>query len=147
MRKDMDNALKGLVLAAGVVLTCMILGLGFYIAREAKATASVSANRLTQYRAQLEEGSLLNYDGLTVSGNEVVNLTKRLVGSYSEGKEAPIIVTIRTKKSSWIYRNRTNTSKLRDSTSERYIPPQSEFVVHIGQDDNDVIISVTLQEN
>ena len=44
----MDNALKGLVLAAGVVLTCMILGLGFYIAREAKATASVSANRLTQ---------------------------------------------------------------------------------------------------
>lgn len=143
----MENALKGLVLAAGVVLTCMILGLGFYIAREAKATATVSADRLTQYRAELEEGNLRNYDGLTVSGNEVVNLTKRLVGSYNEKKEAPITVTIQMQGKSWLYKNRTGTSKLRDSTSDRYIPPQSEFVVHVGQDDNDVITSVTLKQN
>lgn len=141
----MDNALKGLILAAGVVLTCMILGLGFYIAREAKATATVSANRLTEYRKELEEGNLLKYDGLTVSGNEVVNLTKRLVETYSERQEAPISVTIKMNGSSWIYKNKKETAKLRDRTSNRYIPPQAEFLVSIYQDANDVITVVSFE--
>ena len=39
----MENSLKGLLLAAGTIITCIIISLGFYIAREAKDTAATGA--------------------------------------------------------------------------------------------------------
>ena len=31
----MENSLKGLMLAAGIIITCIIISFGFYMAREA----------------------------------------------------------------------------------------------------------------
>jgi hypothetical protein len=35
----MENSLKGLILAAGTIITCVVITLAFYISREAKQTA------------------------------------------------------------------------------------------------------------
>lgn len=142
----MDSALKGLLLAAGVLLTCMILGLGFYIAREAQATAGVSANRLHDYRVELEEGDLLRYDGLTVSGNEVVNMIKRLVSKYKEGEDAPVRVRVALGSAEWVYRNKTGISELRNKNSSRFISPQKEYNTTIKRDENDVIIELIFRQ-
>ena len=34
----MENSLKGLILAAGTIITCVVISLAFYISREAKPT-------------------------------------------------------------------------------------------------------------
>lgn len=68
----MDNILKGIVIAAGVLLTVILIGVGFYIARETKHT---SANGLSQLNTRNKEGQnteLALYDGLSVSGTEVI---------------------------------------------------------------------------
>ncbi len=44
----MENSLKGLLLAAGTIITCVIIGLGFYIAREARDTAANGAGQISK---------------------------------------------------------------------------------------------------
>ena len=46
----MENSLKGLMLAAGIIITCIIISLGFYIAREARDTASEGTGQINQLR-------------------------------------------------------------------------------------------------
>ena len=72
----MDNALKGLLLSVGVILTCLVVGIGFYIAREAKATAMVSANALSEFRKELSENPITKFDDISVKGSDVINFTK-----------------------------------------------------------------------
>ena len=47
----MENSLKGLLLAAGTIITCIIISLGFYIAREAKDTAATGAGQINALNA------------------------------------------------------------------------------------------------
>ncbi|RGS63463.1 hypothetical protein DWX81_15600 [Roseburia inulinivorans] len=49
----MENSLKGLMLAAGIIITCIIISLGFYIAREARDTASEGTGRSISCRRSL----------------------------------------------------------------------------------------------
>ena len=48
----MENSLKGLMLAAGIIITCIIISLGFYIAREARDTASEGTGQINQLQAE-----------------------------------------------------------------------------------------------
>ena len=50
----MDNSLKGLILAAGTIITCVVISLGFFIAREAKDTASNGANQINKLNSELD---------------------------------------------------------------------------------------------
>ncbi len=72
----MENALKGLYFAAGIALSCMIIGFGFIAMREAKNTASVSLNQMAEFRTNLFESGLRSYDNSIISGSELLNFTK-----------------------------------------------------------------------
>ncbi|MBE5940047.1 MAG: hypothetical protein E7266_06585 [Lachnospiraceae bacterium] len=84
----MENSLKGLMLAAGTIITCIIVTLGFYIAGEAKNTATGSANQINKLNVEFMENDKVIYDGATVSGTEVVNVIKKMqsekIGVYVE---------------------------------------------------------------
>lgn len=73
----MENSLKGLILAAGVIITCVVVGLGFYIAREAKDTATNGAGQITMLNSEFSSNDKTIYDGITVSGSEVLNAIKK----------------------------------------------------------------------
>ena len=53
----MENSLKGLMLAAGIIITCIIISLGFYIAREARDTASEGTGQINQLQAEFTDAS------------------------------------------------------------------------------------------
>ena len=64
----MENSLKGLILAAGTIITCIVIGLGFYIAREARDTASSGAGQINKLNAEFADTSKTMYEGTEVSG-------------------------------------------------------------------------------
>ena len=49
----MENSLKGLMLAAGIIITCIIISLGFYIAREARVLPPREQGRSISCRRSL----------------------------------------------------------------------------------------------
>ena len=42
----MSNGLKGLTLAAGVIITCIVISIAFFVTREAKDIAAQGINQM-----------------------------------------------------------------------------------------------------
>ena len=142
----MDSALKGLMLSAGVILTCIVIGVGFFVAREAKATAVASSNQLSSYQKEISESSLTKYDGMEVNGSDVINFTKKNLMKYDSTESAPIYVRIETSSHSESYVNNSYLKQIRDFEDKRYVNPLQLFLGACVWDENDVIVGIVFTE-
>lgn len=148
----MENSLKGLILAAGTIITCVVISLGFFISREAKDTASNGANQINKLNAEFVESDKVIYDGATVSGSEVVNVIKK----YRNEK---IGIMVKTNKSETYYgyvfdestgeiskESDTKYEVATDSGSKMYINPYVNFDGKLVRDDNEVITGIIFEQ-
>lgn len=148
----MENSLKGLILAAGTIITCVVISLGFFISREAKDTAANGANQINKLNAEFSESDKTIYDGATVSGSEVINVIKRFAG-----EKLSIYVT--TNKSEVFYGYSVNIhsgdildevyseiSSAYDEENSAYINPYAYFKGEIIRDNNDVITGIFFKQ-
>lgn len=145
----MENSLKGLILAAGIIITCLIVGLGFYIAREAKDTASSGAGQINKLNAEFAETSKTMYDGTEVSGSEVLNAIRKF---QSETMGLQVV----TNKSTSFYRYNFDitTGELgtvstltwqsaQEELNKNYINPNGRFDGGVVRDMNGTITGLT----
>lgn len=148
----MDNSLKGLILAAGVIITCLVVGIGFYISREANATATSGVGQISKMNKEVSESDKSMYEGMDVSGSEVINI----INKY---KTDDISIKVTTKKSTVYYvRNLKNsdselstgsTASVKDAqtiTSDYYINQKAQFTGEVLRDVNDTIIGLSFQQ-
>jgi len=148
----MENSLKGLLLAAGTIITCIIIGLGFYIAREARDTAANGAGQISRLNAEFNESDKVIYDGLKVSGSEVVNVINKF-------KNEAISIQVTTKKSTAFYNYTLNSDgtslggkggasvkTAQDCTSSTYINPNEQFLGVVMRDVNNTIIGISFYQ-
>lgn len=123
--------------------------MGFYIAREARDTASSGAGQISKLNAEFNESDKVMYDGLDVSGSEVVNL----INKYKKGN---IAIKVMTKKSVTYYgRSLTNSDttlgsesnasvkEAQRSTSISYINQNAQFSGEVLRDTNGTIIGIS----
>ena len=148
----MDNSLKGLILAAGTIITCVVISLGFFIAREAKDTASNGSNQINKLNSEFVESDKVIYDGATVSGSEVINVIKKF-------KNEKIGIMVKTNKSETYYgysfdlKNGDIISQVADkdvdptdSDSVNYVNPYVNFQGRIIRDKNEVITGIVFEQ-
>ncbi|MFG6327835.1 MAG: hypothetical protein K1W00_13395 [Lachnospiraceae bacterium] len=144
----MENSLKGLILAAGTIITCVVISLGFFISREAKETAANGANQINKLNSEFVESDKIIYDGAMVSGSEVVNVIKKM-------KTDEVGILVVTNKSSNYYGYEFDTSsgdlikktasdyeEACVSTNKKYINPYANFQGKVIRDQNDVITGI-----
>lgn len=129
-------------MAAGVVLTCIVIGIGFYMAREAKWAAMSSAESLSDFKREISEKDINRFDDREVTGSDVVNFTRKELRKYQSDEEAPVEVMIHTTLGNYTYQNNSILKELRDITSARYVNPLAIFQGKVIRDDNDVITRV-----
>jgi len=147
-----DNSLKGLILAAGTIITCIVISLGFYISREARDTAASGAGQISKLNAEFNESDKVMYDGLSVSGSEVINVINKF-------KNGDIAIQVNTKKCSTYYDNvlddkqteiiGTSSSSVKsaqNSQSNAYINPNGQFLGSIIRDVNYTIIGIIFSQ-
>lgn len=142
----MDNALKGLIIAAGVAITCFIISIGFYFARESNSLAAESANKLNEFSNELSESDITMYDGLEVTGSDVVNFIKKELGKYGESEIAPFYVYVKTTIAESTYQNDLNFKNMQNFTDPLYIKPISKFTGEVVRDGNNVIIGIRFMQ-
>ena len=144
----MENSLKGLILAAGTIITCVVISLAFYISREAKQTALNGAKEINRINTEFAESDKVVYDNTTVSGNEVMNVIKK-----TDGEKVGIYV--KTKKSETYYgyqfdlssgalgaAAKGNYSLAAETSSDTYINPYADFKGSVIRDSNDTITGI-----
>lgn len=148
----MENSLKGLMLAAGIIITCIIISLGFYIAREAKDTASSGAGQIQKLQAEFDDSTKAIYDGTIVSGSEVRNALRKF-----QAETMGILVT--TKKSSTYYGYQFSAStgdlgeeafgdiiKAQKEGNANYINPNGKFASTLIRDANGIITGIVFKQ-
>ena len=142
----MDNSLKGLILAAGVVITCIVVGLGFYISREAKNTSSGGISQITRMNSEYQDINKTMYDGIKVSGREVVEAIEKYEDEIRSGVFSIIVYTgIRNTTSSGIIfqSNQYDIEKIKEKKSEYYVNPDGNFLGETFLDQNGVVTMMT----
>lgn len=151
----MENSLKGLLMAAGTIITCIIIGLGFYIAREARDTAAGGAGQISRLNAEFNESDKVLYDGLEVSGSEVINVINKFKnGSISikvqtNSNKTPIYYVNLLKDNDTILGEASSASikEAQKFGSSAYINPNAQFLGYIMRDENNAIIGIGFTQN
>ena len=141
--------MKGLMLAAGIIITCIIISLGFYIAREASDTASSGTGQINELQAEFADTSKTMYENTEVSGSEVINVIRKF------GDEM-IGIKVQTKKNTsyYIYQfsdadgSLKNASTLdyksaQNAASANYINPTGRFLGSVVRDANGTITGLS----
>lgn len=148
----MENSLKGLILAAGTIITCVVISLGFFISREAKETAANGANQINKLNSEFMENDKIIYDGAIVSGSEVINVLKKL-----KNDETGVLVKTNKSETYYVYQFNLSTGELvervsnsyenvLDNSSKSYINPYANFRGKIIRDINEVIIGIIFEQ-
>lgn len=148
----MENSLKGLILAAGIIITCIIISLGFYIAREARDTASAGTGQINELQAEFTDAEKTIYDGTEVSGSEVLNAIRRF-------SDDTCGILVNTKKDSTFYNysfdittgnigtETKNDYKLAQNVeSDKYINPTARFSGTVIRDVNGAITGLMFEQ-
>ncbi len=148
----MENSLKGLMLAAGIIITCIIISLGFYIAREASDTASSGTRQISELQEEFTDASKTMYDNTEVSGSEVVNVIRKF-------QDEMLGICVQTKKTTTYYNYRfsesdgslgqqaaTDYKTAQSATSVNYINPTGRFLGTVVRDANGTITGLYFQQ-
>lgn len=134
----MNNGLKALLIAASTIITCIIVSLGFRMAKEAGAIGNHVVEELHQYRSAVEERDFMKYDGVVVYGSDVVNLMKKELSENADG----FVVTVKGNKSSYSYEDRSGVEKTEDAKHAEYIVPTSKYAGKVVRNKNGVIVEI-----
>lgn len=146
---------KVLLFAAGLMLTISFIGLGIYFFRVSKDASNASGKQLTKIMSEFSEGDKSMYDGLQVSGSEVINVITKF-------KNEDIGIIVNTKKSANVCYIRTLTASQSDGVTSYtlgsiattsiknaqdidnslYINPQAQFNGEVLKDMNNVLVGI-----
>ncbi len=139
----MNHGLKALLIAASTIITCIIVGLGFSMAREAKQIGNYVVKELHSYRVSIEEQDYTKYDGVVVYGSDVVNLMKYVFSV----KETGISVTVEENGENRIYVESEDIEKAQEVGNTYYIAPAAEYTGEVKRNQNDVIVDIFFRRN
>jgi len=150
----MNNGLKALLIAAGIIITCIVAGLAFQNTREGKAQASSAFAQFNTTMSEYQDLGKSMYDGLLVSGAEV----RRLIENCITSKEYVQIwvVTGDGAEQGYVYETFDAESKKLaketkdlpsdDKGSDGYINSRAVFLGSIVKDENGVIVQISFEQ-
>jgi len=153
----MENSLKAIIIGAGVVITMIVVSIGFLLMRSGQSTAQNAINRLDQISSEMSESQYTMYDGMEIRGSEVVNVLRKFKDEY-------IGICVKTKKNgggTWyihsVTHNSGNDAKIvsesdkpisntMDETKDEYVNPNGVFIGSIARDENGRIAALMFEQ-
>lgn len=150
----MNNGLKALLIAAGIIITCIVAGLAFQNTREGKAQAGSAFAQFNTTMSEYQDLGKSMYDGLLVSGAEVRRVIENSIASkeYVQVK----VVTGDGVERGYVYETWDGENKklLKESKelpsddkgSDGYINSRAVFLGSVVKDENGIIVQIAFEQ-
>ncbi len=142
----MDNVTKWILLGAGVLVTIGIIIWGISMYDKSAETNNQASAKLDNVNSQMLESDITMYDGLSISGGEVINVIRKMQDDYISIK---VVTKADTSGTCYIYNSTVSggvanlsseipfdVSKALDPTDSKYIYPQGNFEGEVIRDAN-----------
>ena len=142
-----DGIVKYIAIGVAVALIVGASIFGIYYMKQGKAVGNTGGKQLSNVQAELSDAEFDAYDGVTVSGSEVVNVVKKFEGD-------DVAIKVITNKSTAFYgyslkgnneldtANVSSSKKMQEVTSPLYVNPSGSFDGTILKDANNVITGI-----
>ena len=140
----MGNVIRDwMIIGVIVLMTIGLISSAQKLNKQSQESVNIGSSKLTKFNSDLQDSDTAMYDGISISGSEVLNVIK----NYSEEK---VSVKVVTKKSTTYYgysvdagNNLTtgatgSLKKAESITGNQYINPTGSFKGSILKDSNDV---------
>lgn len=137
-----SESVKFLLMAATLLITCSLIGLGFYVFDNSKRLGSTVTNQIIDLNNDLTQSDIMKYDGLEVSGSDVINFIKKYLGDYTKEEIGPFRIVVEKGSQIDIHKNKEFTHLISDFANSYYIKPTSKFKGSVEKNENLVIVSV-----
>jgi len=148
----MENATKAILLGAGIVITLVLVSLGFLLLNGATGTVDTQLTDMESQKQQALEQKFNKYDGKTVNGSEVLN-------ALQEFKDSEICIRVITNRGGQVdyyYKlgsgyelttgGVTDISQAKDKTNTNYINPSGKFEAEVVRDSNETITGIVFDQ-
>lgn len=153
----MSHGLKLLLMAAGAIITCVVVVVGFQLTKSGKSDTNKASEQYTSVMSNYDEVQLTSYEEMEVSGADVVNYIKENAASIVNSQINQIIVTTKASGAqtyaATTYESKTvedlkNTvnSNQSVSTDVNYINPSGAFYCTITRNSNGMIKVVSFEQ-
>lgn len=149
----MGDAKKAITMGVGLIITLLIISIGFMIYRTGKETSDNALEQLNEYNVMLDESKYTDYEGRKIIGNQVQSVL-----SQFSGDDVFVRVETKTKTTWYNYSNETLTTKIDTETnrklitnssvkgSENYVNPNGKFIGSIVRDENGTIMGIVFTQ-
>ena len=143
----LSDAVKILIFAAAIVITCILVALGFRAANISKEISQSATQQMTDLNNDIKDGDIMKFDGAEVTGSDVINFIKKQLGDYASSETAPIYVYVKTAASENTYTNKAYVSNITNFTDTRYIKPTTLFNGEVKKNENKVIVGISFVQH
>lgn len=142
-RNRSDIPAQTLLLGAGAVFAVIIISVGIYMLAQGKQLSNAAGSAIADAAGAIADADVMQYDGLSVNGQQVIDFYKKHLGEFGAGEQGPFEVVINNGTATTAYTNGDSLTHIRDNTdANRYVKPTSLYVCTVTKNANGVIIKV-----
>lgn len=147
----MERAVEFLKIGAVIVIVLVLISLGFLLMRSGQDTAKIGISKINQINSDIKESDIKMYDGMTVTGSEVVNTLNKFQNSSYGVK----VITGKNASGTWYVRtvDESNNNALGsassadisdtiDETDNEYVNPNGSFIGKVLRDKNGTVTGI-----
>lgn len=141
-----SEATRIMLIAASVIITCIIVWIGFSLANTSREISKSASEQLRELNNDIKDSGIMKYDGVIVDGSEVINCISKNLGDYDSTQTAPIYVTVTTTTGTNTYTNGQYLEKIRSFADPKYIKPTARLKGMVVKNTNKVIVGIVFKQ-
>jgi len=144
-RGNISNVIKLLILAAGIILACILVAIGFYIGRSGKSYVNNGSNQYAKMMSEYDDLDITLFDELEVPGKELIKFIEKFPADYISVRvyttQHQLNAKSGTSDSKQLYKEYTaeNHAIETDKLSDNYINPIATFTGKVYRNKNNVV--------
>ena len=142
-----EIAPRALLMAAAVMLSVLLVSIMISQYNSAREVVNSSSDVMSRKAEEIRNSDIMQYDGLTVNGEDVINFIKK---NLAEGAEMQGQITVTLTGVSGNSQSLTDTvllGSLTDPENEKYIRPFSKWKCSVKKNKNGIITEVVFRKN
>ena len=138
-RNCIEIAPRALLLAAGIILTVLLISVMMTQFKSAQDMMNVSGRMINKQTENIKYGELLSLDGSAVYGADVVNISQKQTDNG-------IKITLKKDSGTVSYTDPKSVSKMRDFEDPAYVKPFTRWKCSIQKNENGLITDIVFTE-